>query len=171
MKRAQYLCSIVLGGVVFTGPASAAPVTLCAADEQVVFSCQVGAKVLSLCANGALSQASGRMQYRFGREGRVPELSYPAQPTNASSAFEVTTGNERDAGAHWAFWTVVFDVADIRYQVYWREGDERTVPSLAQVDVLPKYGGSTSLHCKRGSVSPDGGTTLELLRPIATTLP
>jgi hypothetical protein len=58
--------------------AYAAPGTsLCAKDEQVAFSCHVGAKIASLCASPDLSPDQGWVQYRFGKKGAV-ELTYPA---------------------------------------------------------------------------------------------
>jgi hypothetical protein len=59
------------------GPGQAATSTQCATSEQVVFSCAVGNKVVSVCASGDLAQHSGSLSYRFGPLGR-PEISYPS---------------------------------------------------------------------------------------------
>lgn len=50
--------------------------SLCDVDEQVLFSCPVGKKLVSICASPDLDGAKGTMQYRFGlNENR--ELVYP----------------------------------------------------------------------------------------------
>jgi hypothetical protein len=52
--------------------------TLCNAQEDVVFSCQVGnGKFFSFCAGDGLSKDEGYLLYKFGRIGHSPELSYP----------------------------------------------------------------------------------------------
>jgi len=57
----------------------AATSTHCMPEEQVIFSCSVGKKVVSICASDTLGPASGRAQYRFGALGKI-ELMIPAQP-------------------------------------------------------------------------------------------
>lgn len=59
--------------------AQAATPTHCLPEEQVIFSCSVGKKVVSMCATRALDPESGTAQYRFGAVGRI-ELKIPAQP-------------------------------------------------------------------------------------------
>jgi hypothetical protein len=55
-----------------------AVVTLCSAEEQVVFSCTTEAKkVVSLCSSSPLTETAGYLQYRFGVAGKAPELFYP----------------------------------------------------------------------------------------------
>lgn len=51
----------------------------CNANENVVFSCNTGKKVVSVCASKAINAKSGYMQYRFGKLGN-PEAIIPAKP-------------------------------------------------------------------------------------------
>lgn len=62
----------------------AATSTHCMPEEQVIFSCSVGKKVVSICASDTLSSTSGRAQYRFGALGKI-ELKIPAQPQHPTT--------------------------------------------------------------------------------------
>ena len=59
--------------------------TLCAADEQVIFSCATTRRhIISLCAAGPLTKTGGTLQYRYGSTERELELVWPtpvAHPT------------------------------------------------------------------------------------------
>lgn len=57
----------------------AAP-TQCAPSESVIFSCAVGAKIVSVCGVGKLSSTAGSLSYRFGPPGK-PEIDYPPAGT------------------------------------------------------------------------------------------
>jgi hypothetical protein len=61
-----------------------APPTLCQAGERVYFSCatEPRGRVVSLCGSEQLGEASGYLQYRFGRPGAI-ELEFP--PARAGS--------------------------------------------------------------------------------------
>jgi uncharacterized protein YbbK (DUF523 family) len=64
--------------------AQAATSTHCKPEEQVIFSCNVGKKVVSICASDTLGPASGTAQYRFGALGKI-ELKIPAQPQHPTA--------------------------------------------------------------------------------------
>ncbi|TAN68143.1 MAG: hypothetical protein EPN17_09910 [Methylobacter sp.] len=55
----------------------------CSEQEQTVFSCSLGKKIVSVCASKDISPTSGYLQYRFGKQN-APELIFPAL-TNAPS--------------------------------------------------------------------------------------
>jgi hypothetical protein len=57
-----------------------AAATQCAPNERVMFSCSVGAKIVSVCAAGKLSSNTGSLSYRFGPQGK-PEIDYPPAST------------------------------------------------------------------------------------------
>lgn len=59
------------------------PPSFCASGESIVFSCGVGAKMVSVCASKDAAPARGHLQYRFGRtDSREPlEMALPAKPT------------------------------------------------------------------------------------------
>lgn len=67
-------------------PALAGP-TLCSAAEEVVFSCPLARKLVSLCATAGLSPTSGSVVYRIGKPGRTPELVYPETPAHPRAHF------------------------------------------------------------------------------------
>lgn len=68
------LMQITLGFVIsFSANASD---SLCSAQEQTVFSCSLGKKIVSVCASTTISPTSGYIQYRFGKIN-APELTFP----------------------------------------------------------------------------------------------
>ena len=64
----------------------------CRAQEQVVFSCSLGKKTVSVCASADLSATSGYLQYRFGPKGAL-ELAFPdlTKATPAASYVQART--------------------------------------------------------------------------------
>lgn len=50
---------------------------LCNKDEQVLFGCTVGKKMVSVCTSQKFTKSSGYVQYRFGVKNKI-ELQYPA---------------------------------------------------------------------------------------------
>ena len=50
--------------------------SLCKAGEAVVFSCNTGKKLISVCASENLAANAGYVQYRFGTKEKL-ELSFP----------------------------------------------------------------------------------------------
>jgi hypothetical protein len=67
-----------LAAVIWWRPVAATQ-SLCAAGQQVVFACSVGAKLVSVCASGDLTAGVGLLNYRFGPPGK-PEMTYPDGP-------------------------------------------------------------------------------------------
>lgn len=61
--------------------------THCSEQEQIIFSCSLGKKIVSVCASSDLSPNSGYLQYRFG-ERNAPEFIFPvsAEPANRIQA-------------------------------------------------------------------------------------
>jgi hypothetical protein len=59
---------------------------LCRKDEQVIFGCNLGKKVLSLCASSGPFSAPPAFQYRFGTLGHL-ELQFPDTPGPAKDHF------------------------------------------------------------------------------------
>jgi hypothetical protein len=49
--------------------------SLCKPDEYAVFSCNVGAKLVSLCASSDLSENAGSLFYRFGKKTHIEMVS------------------------------------------------------------------------------------------------
>ena len=68
---------------------SAQPVSLCNADEKIIFNCTIkqNAKLVSLCSSTNLSKDRGYIQYRFGRPGKI-ELEFPKSRDKSQQAFK-----------------------------------------------------------------------------------
>jgi hypothetical protein len=54
----------------------------CNEQEQIVFSCSLGKKIVSVCASAELTPSSGYLQYRFGAKNAL-ELILPASRNSA----------------------------------------------------------------------------------------
>ena len=59
--------------------------SLCATDEQAVFSCSIKEKIVSVCASSEFSPTEGYMQYRYGHPNKL-ELTFP-EKTVSPNAF------------------------------------------------------------------------------------
>ena len=87
--------------------------THCSVQEQTLFSCSTGSKVVSVCASSDLSTTAGSLQYRFGRTGE-PELLYPK---SAADWRKLTSGAVLTfAGGGGAY--LAFTNGPFRYVVY-----------------------------------------------------
>jgi hypothetical protein len=77
---------IILTFCALSTPANAAS-TLCLTNEDTIFSCSAGKKVISVCASKDLTAEHGYLQYRFGAPAKV-ELTIPGDrpvpPTNSA---------------------------------------------------------------------------------------
>jgi hypothetical protein len=72
-----------------TSSNSVKPGSLCARNENVVWSCELmkERKLASVCSSKELDKTSGYVQYRFGRAGQV-EMEFPRERTNTQGAFK-----------------------------------------------------------------------------------
>lgn len=57
----------------------------CNEQEQIVFSCSLGKKIVSVCASPELTPSSGYLQYRFGAKNAL-ELILPASKNSSQRA-------------------------------------------------------------------------------------
>lgn len=99
--------------------------SLCNPSHVAIFSCNVGSKVISLCASPDLTEATGTMSYRFGRKGAI-ELEHPAAPAHPRTAFSAGM----DSSERGDF--VRFSTGDFTYTIYALAGshDRREVDGL-----------------------------------------
>lgn len=68
--------------------------TLCAANEDIYFSCPLGnGRIVSICAHGNKFPSAGYVQYRYGSLGNV-ELVYPPRRTPPESIFYYVNATE-----------------------------------------------------------------------------
>lgn len=63
--------------------------SLCAPAEKSLFSCEIGKKILSICASKELDETKGTLQYRYGTADKL-DLAYPEKPEHPKKHF---TGN------------------------------------------------------------------------------
>lgn len=73
----------------WTATAGRAP-SLCASDEEVIFACSTGSKIVSVCASRDLSDQAGWLQYRFGPPGS-PELVHPQEKSHPRAFVQAGT--------------------------------------------------------------------------------
>ena len=113
MRRFAGLILLVASSGALSSETENAAATLCAESETALFSCPVGAKILSLCASSPLTPDSGYVQYRFGSAAKV-ELEFPGSkvhPRNSLTLFG--SGFARGYVAH-----LNFNVGAYTYVVY-----------------------------------------------------
>ncbi|MGH8049415.1 MAG: hypothetical protein ACREPB_02010 [Arenimonas sp.] len=69
-------------------PATAVAASLCATNEQTLFSCTTGPehKLISLCGSQSLLQANSYLQYRFGAKKNL-ELAFPREKAGSLTKF------------------------------------------------------------------------------------
>ena len=66
--------------------------TRCSEQEQTVFSCSLGKKIVSVCAAKDISPTNGYVQYRFGPKN-APELIFPTSTESTNRSF-MRSGNK-----------------------------------------------------------------------------
>jgi len=109
-QTVQYALLAILSAL----SASAAPPTLCLANEVNVFSCGAGKKVISVCASKDAAADRGYLQYRFGTPKSV-ELAVPAGKSTPP-AKSALAGNLVFSGGGGAY--LRFRNGDYEYIVY-----------------------------------------------------
>jgi hypothetical protein len=73
-KLIRLVVSICLSTSAFS--VSASVQSLCAQQEEIVFSCKIDKKLVSVCASKEISPTGGFIQYRFGKKDAA-ELLFP----------------------------------------------------------------------------------------------
>ena len=73
----------------------------CTATETVIFSCQTGVKLVSVCASRNLTPATGYLQYRFGTAGQPLELMLPTGEIHPRKAAYGVNVAYAGGGAAW----------------------------------------------------------------------
>jgi hypothetical protein len=106
-------CTLILIFCTLAASASAAP-TLCLGNEDNIFSCSAGQKLISVCASKDLAADHGYLQYRFGLPNKV-ELAVPAGRA-VSPANSAVSGRLTFSGGGGAY--LRFKSGDYEYAVY-----------------------------------------------------
>ncbi len=141
---------LVLAGLILAPSTALAAEGHCDATEQVVFSCSIGKKTVSVCASSDLSPEKGYVQYRFGPIG-TPEISYPENPSN----FRPITDMGRFVDNAFGGW-IRFTNGTYRYLVYSHEwqSDGGDSGGISQGVIVLKDGNRlATLSCKPKVIS------------------
>lgn len=99
----------------FGATVHAQSLTLCDGDENTIFSCQTGKKIVSLCASANLSASSGYLQYRFGSGKTRVELEYPKSKEHPKGNFLF---GDAAYGARSSATNLQFSIGRYTYTVY-----------------------------------------------------
>jgi exopolysaccharide biosynthesis protein len=113
----------------------------CNESENVIFSCNTGKKVVSVCASKILNAKTGYMQYRFGKLG-TSEALIPSKPETFrqnASAFQMT---HRETGRLLAY-GLNFKNGQISYQI-----NLNFQSGVNSLDVFNKDKNIASLTCQ-----------------------
>ena len=102
------------GPVTTSAPAATKLSSFCTATETVVFACQVGSKLVSVCASRNLSPTVGYVQYRFGKLGEPLEMTLPTGEVHPRNAAYGKNVGYSGGGASW----LRFRKASYSYVVY-----------------------------------------------------
>ena len=112
---------------------------LCHADEQVLFGCQAGSKMISICASAKLTPGSGYVQYRFGTPSSI-ELKYPDEPQPPHGLFWASQATYSGGGET----SIRFVNHDVKYMVF--DGMVRT--EFDGGPNSPKFSAGVSIRIK-----------------------
>lgn len=118
--------------------------THCKPDEKVIFSCPFkNGKTVSLCASPDLSKDVGTLQYRYGRIGRTPELSYPQPVGHPRNYF----GFNSSHGGHWAQYELSFSISQFKYELSIQTNSAISEYG-ASLDILRNSHRETDMECR-----------------------
>ncbi|MGX4642036.1 hypothetical protein [Massilia sp. SYSU DXS3249] len=138
------LCGLV-SPLSAASPSPSQPPSLCGAGEPVVFACQVGSKMVSLCRPPG---DRGMLSYRFGKPEAL-ELSYPEPGRQASAAFTVKSAPLVGGGET----TVTFRRGGYTYTIYSRvgRGEDGMTPEFEDGVIVARRGKVLSrMRCEDG---------------------
>lgn len=139
--------------------AMASSTSHCLPQEQKLFDCAFGRKVMSICSSPELTAKSGYVQYRFGRIGN-PELVYPVERTSPLGHFRYS---HKYAG-RWQQSHLQFSVAGHTY-ILFAYGNSAIPESEATMLVVSPEGKRSQLSC--GSPSLYIGADLAQLQALS----
>jgi hypothetical protein len=134
--------------------------SLCAASEKSLFSCEIGKKILSVCASKDLAENKGTLQYRFGTPEKL-DLAYPEKADHPKKHF---TGNRLYSSAENSLiLELEFKRGTTRYTVFTQELRGKKSAGVT-VNVNGK---DTELKCKspKGTEDFSDITSLDLPEP------
>jgi len=140
MNRTRLCATVFLA--ITSATAASAPASHCTEGEEIIFTCQTGSKVLSLCAPKTEESLSPAwIQYRFGRMGSI-EFTHPRAKTSPSGNFRYST----QKGPRWVTAALEFSNSGFSY-VLIADGNSNTRESGASLLIVSPDGSRKVLEC------------------------
>jgi hypothetical protein len=120
----------------------------CSQSEEIIFSCKIGSKMMSVCSSKSLVSKVGYLQYRFGRLGAL-EFTYPRDIKSSIQRFKLSHYFRAKVDR----WELSFENKDMQYRVFsYLEEEER--PPMRQggisISRFKSAESSKSLYCSDG---------------------
>jgi hypothetical protein len=138
---------VLLAALAAPAFAQAPPDSFCTTQEDIVFACRAGGKLVSICASKDASPVKGTVQYRIGKpDGKSPlELKLPEAPTLPPKAATGESVPFAGGGGAW---------------MRFRKGDYASVAYTG----IGKWGPKGETATKAGVVVERGGKAIANLR-------
>jgi hypothetical protein len=119
--------------------------SLCESAERTVFNCTLrgSSKLVSICASPGLTSATGYLQYRYGRSGKI-ELAFPKEKNNSQKTFKFVHYLRPQVDRT----ELNFDNSGYQYTVYsYFDGEEKPTINESGIRVDGPDGKSKNLIC------------------------
>jgi len=138
---------------------------LCKAQETLLFGCDSGPKMISICASQGFSATTGYVQYRFGTPDKI-ELTYPETPSPPKGHFWLSSTSYSGGGeAHLRFTNhgVTYAVFDRMVRTNFTPGEPNDPEMSEGIVVRPQGKKATRRLCtsSEGGIRQQAYTTLE----------
>ncbi len=160
------VCILTMGAIALDAFAGTSqPSYLCKAQETLLFGCDSGPKMISVCASQGFSATTGYVQYRFGTPGNI-ELSYPEKLSPPNGHFWLSsTGYSGGGEAHLRFVNhgVTYAVFDRMVRTNFTPGEPNDPDMSEGIVVRPQGKKATTRLCthSEGGIRAQAYTTIE----------
>ncbi|MGY2173582.1 hypothetical protein [Pseudomonas azotoformans] len=160
------ICFLTMGAIALDALAGTSEQNyLCKTQETLLFGCDSGPKMISVCASRDFSATTGYVQYRFGTPGKI-ELSYPEKPSPPKGHFWLSSTAYSGGGvAHLRFTNhgVTYAVFDRMVRTNFTPGEPNDPEMSEGVVVRPQGKKATRRLCtySEGGIREQAYTTIE----------
>jgi hypothetical protein len=114
--------------------------TLCLPGEQIVFSCSVKMRIVSLCASTPFTKNTGDMQYRFGTRSNI-EFQFPRTPSAQGKNFHLSSTSYGGGGeTHLSFTNSSYEYIIYERMTKGEEDREGVRPTIFSAGVFVRKG-------------------------------
>lgn len=142
--------------------------SLCAAAEQVMFSCKIGGRSLSVCLAGAETKRP-QLSYRFGAKGKPADMEIPAASTSPRPDLFAAYPTHMGASGRWV--RLGAKHGDVEYVVYLNQHKFDLPVQRAGVAVLKNGVQQAVLACTSDNYADEGISSLDTRPNLATLTP